>query len=596
MNAASTHSAKPALRWLLRRARTARLWIALSVSLGFGSGVLLIAQAALIAHLLQAVFIDARPRSELTGTFVLFAMVVAGRALMAWAREIAGFQAGARVRTDVRRDLLAHMTAAGPALIRQEQTGALASTVVEQVEALHNFFAHYLPQLGLAVLIPVSIVAVVFPVSWTAGAILAGTAPLIPLFMVLIGMGAESISQRQFQALSRMSGHFLDVLQGLPTLKRFRRSKAEAERVAKVSHDYRLRTMSVLRVAFLSSAVLEFFSSVSIALVAVYLGTHFLGYIDFGSYGSPLTLGAGLFILVLAPDFYLPLRELGTHYHARAEAAGAAEAILQILDTPLPAQAAAIDTAGIAKPIEIVFDDVGFAYASRPPYLFQNVSFTVRSGEKLTLAGASGVGKSTLLNLLMGFEQPSQGTITINGTPLSRISHRDWRNQLAWVGQQPLLFYGSLRDNIRLGRPEAGGPAIRAAARAAKVLEFADRMPQGLDTPVGEKGHRLSRGQAQRVALARAFLADTPLLLLDEPTAGLDAANERLVVEAIDRLSHGRTVIMVTHRMANVRDNDRILTLAGGGIAEDGCYRDLMAARGPLFNLLQSPVEARNHG
>ena len=596
MNSTSTHSSKPALRWLLRRGRTARLWIALSVSLGFGSGVLLIAQAALIAQLLQAVFIDARPRSELTSTFVLFAMVVAGRALMAWAREMAGFQAGARVRTDVRRDLLAHMTAAGPALTRQEQTGALASTVVEQVEALHNFFAHYLPQLGLAVLIPVSIVAVVFPVSWTAGAILAGTAPLIPLFMVLIGMGAESISQRQFQALSRMSGHFLDVLQGLPTLKRFQRSKAEAKRVAKVSHDYRLRTMSVLRVAFLSSAVLEFFSSVSIALVAVYLGTHFLGYIDFGSYGSPLTLGAGLFILVLAPDFYLPLRELGTHYHARAEAAGAAEAILQILNTPLPAQAAAVDTVCMAKPIEIVFDDVGFAYASRPPYLFQNVAFTVRPGEKLTLAGASGVGKSTLLNLLMGFEQPSQGTIAINGTPLARISHQDWRNQLAWVGQQPLLFHGSLGDNIRLGRPEAGAPAIRAAARAAKVLEFADRMPQGLDTPVGEKGHRLSRGQAQRVALARAFLADAPVLLLDEPTAGLDAANERLVVEAIDRLSHGRTVIMVTHRMANVRDNDRILTLAGGGIAEDGCYRDLMAARGPLFNLLQSPVEARNHG
>lgn len=595
MNAASTHSSKPALRWLLRRARTARLWIALSVTLGFGSGVLLIAQAALIAHLLQAVFIDALPRSELTRSFVLFAMVVAGRALMAWAREMAGFQAGARVRARVRRDLLAHMTAAGPALTRQQQTGALASTVVEQVEALHNFFAHYLPQLGLAVLIPVSIVAVVFPVSWTAGAILAGTAPLIPLFMVLIGMGAESISQRQFQALSRMSGHFLDVLQGLPTLKLFRRSKAEAERVAKVSHDYRLRTMSVLRVAFLSSAVLEFFSSVSIALVAVYLGTHFLGYIDFGSYGSPLTLGAGLFILVLAPDFYLPLRELGTHYHARAEAAGAAEAIMQILDAPLPAQAAAVPSARIAKPIEIVFDDVGFAYASRPPYLFQNVSFTVRSGEKVTLVGASGVGKSTLLNLLMGFEQPSQGTIAINGAPLSKISHQDWRNQLAWVGQQPVLFYGSLRDNIRLGRPEAGAPAIRAAARAAKVLEFADRMPQGLDTPVGEKGHRLSRGQAQRVALARAFLADAPLLLLDEPTAGLDAANERLVVEAIDRLSHGRTVIMVTHRMANVQDSDRILTLAGGSIAEDGCYRDLMAARGPLFNLLQSPVEARSH-
>ena len=583
------HSAKPALRWLFRSAHTARLWIALSVGLGFGSGLLLIAQAALIAHLIHAVYIEALPRSELTRYFVLFAMVVAGRAVMAWAREIAGFQAGTRVRAEVRRRLLEHMTAAGPAFTRRQQTGALASTVVEQVEALHNFFAHYLPQLGLAVLMPLSIAAVVFPISWTAGAILVGTAPLIPLFMVLIGMGAESISQRQFQALARMSAHFLDVLQGLPTLKIFQRSKAEADRVATVSRAYRQRTMRVLRVAFLSSAVLEFFSSVSIALVAVFLGTHFLGYINFGTYGSPLTLGAGLFILILAPDFYLPLRELGTHYHARAEAAGAAEEIMRIMQAPIREQQSTPHAPGAAHPLDIVFDNVGFTFKDQDRYVLQNVSFSVRPGEKVTLAGASGEGKTTILNLLLGFYEPTAGAIRINGTPLTRISSQEWRNQLAWVGQQPVLFYGSLRDNIRLGRPEADDTAIMAAARAAKVLEFADRMPGGLDTPVGEKGHRLSRGQAQRVALARAFLADAPLLLLDEPTAGLDATNERLVVAAIDTLSHGRSVVMVTHRMANVQETDRVLTLSGGSIVEDGSYRDLVAARGALFNLLHRP-------
>ena len=592
MKTASMHSAKPALKWLFRRTHTARLWIALSVGLGFGSGLLLIAQAALIGHLIHAVFIEALPRAELTRFFVLFAMVVAGRAVMAWAREIAGFQAGARVRAEVRLRLLEHMTAAGPAFTRRQQTGALASTVVEQVEALHNFFAHYLPQLGLAVLMPLSIAVVVFPISWTAGAILVGTAPLIPLFMVLIGMGAESISQRQFQALARMSAHFLDVLQGLPTLKIFQRSKAEADRVATVSRAYRQRTMRVLRVAFLSSAVLEFFSSVSIALVAVFLGTHFLGYITFGTYGSPLTLGAGLFILILAPDFYLPLRELGTHYHARAEAAGAAEEIMRILREPTREQQSKANAPGVAQPLDIVFDNVSFTFKNQDRHVLQNVSFSVRPGKKVTLVGASGEGKTTILNLLLGFYDPSEGAIRINGTPIADISPQDWRNQLAWVGQQPVLFYGSLRDNIRLGRPEANDTAIRAAASAAKVLEFADRMPEGLDTPVGEKGHRLSRGQAQRVALARAFLADTPLLLMDEPTAGLDAANERLVVAAIDTLSQGRSVVMVTHRMANVQETDRVLSLSGGGIAEDGSYRDLMAARGTLFNLLQRPEEA----
>jgi ATP-binding cassette subfamily C protein CydD len=244
-----------------------------------------------------------------------------------------------------------------------------------------------------------------------------GSAPLIPLFMVLIGMGAESISQRQFQALARMSAHFLDVLQGLPTLKLFQRSTAEAERVAMVSRAYRQRTMRVLRVAFLSSAVLEFFSSVSIALVAVFLGTHFLGYINFGTYGSPLTLGAGLFILILAPDFYLPLRELGTHYHARAEAAGAAEEIMRILRAPVRAKPSAASRPKLSKPLAIVFDKVSFTFKDQDHHVLQNVSFSVRAGEKLTLVGASGEGKTTILNLLLGFYDPTGGAIRIDGTP-----------------------------------------------------------------------------------------------------------------------------------------------------------------------------------
>jgi len=595
MNPPSAHTSKPALGWLFRRARTARLWILLTVGLGFGSGLLLIVQASLTARIIHGVYIESQPRAELTPAFLLFALVVLGRAVLAWAREAAGFKAGARVRTDVRRLLLDHLTTAGPALTARHEAGALTSILVEQVEALHNFFARYLPQLALAVLIPLSILAVVFPVSWTAGIILTATAPLIPLFMVIVGMGAESISQRQFQALSRMSAHFLDVLQGLPTLKLFQRSQGAVQHVADVSREYRRRTMRVLRIAFLSSAVLEFFSSISIALVAVYLGTRYLGYVTFGTYGSPLTLAAGLFILVLAPDFYLPLRELGTHYHARAEAAGAAEEIMQVLRTAAAAPPVAETAAAIAVPVEIAFEQVRFAYDEESREVLQAVNFTVRAGEKMTLVGASGDGKSTLLSLLMGFYRPTGGRITINSRPLEMVSLLAWRRQLAWVGQQPVLFHGSLRDNIRLGRPEADEGAVQAAAQAAEVLEFADRMPQGLDTPVGEKGHRLSRGQAQRVALARAFLADPAVLLLDEPTAGLDSRNERLVAAAIAAVGRGRTIIMATHRMAHVRDTDRVLTLQGGTIVEDGPYRDLMAARGPLYQLLHPPREVGDH-
>ena len=295
------------------------------------------------------------------------------------------------------------------------------------------------------------------------------------------------------------------------------------------------------------------------------------------------------------PDFYLPLRELGTHYHARAEAAGAAEEIMQVLQAPATMPPATKTDTRLAPPIEIAFEQVCFGFEDSTTEVLRNVHFRVRPGEKITLAGASGEGKSSLLSLLMGFYRPTGGTITINGRPLEALSLRHWRRQLAWVAQQPVLFHGSLRDNIRLGRPEADESTIQAAAQAAKVLEFADRMPRGLDTQVGEKGHRLSRGQAQRVTLARAFLADRPVLLLDEPTAGLDSLNERLVVAAIETVGRGRTVIMVTHRMAHVRDADRVLTMQNGTIAEDGHYRDLIAARGPLFQLLQPPREVDDH-
>ncbi len=586
MDSISAHTSKTARRWLFRQAGRARGWVALAAAQGVAAGLLLIVQAALVAGIIHGVFIAGMPHAELGSRFGMLVAVVGLRALLAWGREVAGFRAGARVRSAVRRTLVERLFSAGPGLTRRQAGGALASSVMEQVEALHNFYAFYLPQLALAVLVPSAILIAVFPVSWAAGAILLFTAPLIPLFMILVGMGAESISQKNFQALSRLSAQFLDLLRGLPSLRRFDRSRDATARVAAVSEDYRRHTMQVLRVAFLSSAVLEFFSSVSIALVAVYLGTSYLGYLNFGTYGNPLTLADGLFILILAPDYFFPLRELGTHYHARAEAAGAAEEILKVLDWPPPATLPTEAPRELTPPVEIQFRDVRLEFEARGKNVLAGVDFTLRPGEQVALVGPSGAGKTTILNLLLGFEQPDGGEILVGGRSLAGLDIEAWRRQLAWIGQQPALFHGTLRENIRLGRPRAGDDAVEAAARTARVTEFSRRLPDGLDTRIGEMASNLSRGQAQRVALARAFLKDAPLLLLDEPTAGLDLQNEQLVLEALQALCRNRTVLTVSHRLASIRAADRVLVINGGQIVEAGRYDELLAARGRLYAMI----------
>ncbi len=576
---------KESLRWLFKRAGTARIWVILAVGLGLGSGILLIAQARLLANIVHGAFMDNLSRHVLWPYFVALFGVVMVRAVLGWGREVAGFHAGAKVREEVRMSLMEHIFTLGPAFTSRQRTGALASTAMEHVEGLNDFYAFYLPQLALAVMIPVAILAFVFPLSWVAGVLLLVTAPLIPLFMILVGMGAESISQRHFQALARISAHFLDVLQGITTLKLYDRSRGEEKNVAKVSSDYRQRTMSVLRIAFLSSAVLEFFSSIAIALVAVYLGMSYLGYINFGDYGKPLTLAGGLFILLLAPDFYLPLRELGTHYHARAEAVGAAEEILKILMIPSPdisGKAIALDTPG---PVNIHCRDLYLAYEEGKRPALHGVSFQLKYGDKVALVGASGAGKTTILNLLLGFMDPDQGSIMVNETPLADLPPESWRQHLGWIGQNPILFHGTIRDNIRLGRPQASEDELEQAARSARVLDFVQHLPEGLDTLVGEQGLGLSRGQAQRVALARAFLKDALILLLDEPTSGLDSENERLVMSALEKLSSGRTVLMLTHRLANIEKADRIMVLEEGRIVEQGTYAELIEAGGVFQRL-----------
>jgi ATP-binding cassette, subfamily C, bacterial CydCD len=574
---------KNALRWLRRQSRAARRWLLISIVLGLAGGLLIVAQAWLISRIVHGTFMGGFDGGRAKPLFIALIVVVALKAVIAWGREIAGFQAGAAVRGQVRRDLSAHLVAVGPAGLNPLPAGRLVSNALEQVEALHNFVARYVPQLALAALLPLLMLVFIFPICWATGTILLVTAPLIPLFMILVGMGAESISQRHFQALARMSAHFLDVLQGLPTLKLFSRSKAQAATIQAVSGQYRRRTMAVLRVAFISSAVLEFFSSIAIALVAVYLGMYYLGYLDFGDYGRPIDFASGFFILLLAPDFFLPLRELGAHYHARADAVGATEEILKIFDLPAAAaQPLAVRTT-TGAPETIRFESVSVQYGAPSRPGLDAVSLTCKRGERIAVVGASGAGKSTMIHLLLGFIQPTEGRILIDGVPLNAFSQSDWRRQTAWIGQNPMLFSGTVSENIGLAHPDAGDGPIEAAARHAGVMEFTAKKESGLDTEVGEQGKRLSMGQAQRVALARAFLKDAPLLLLDEPTASLDTRTEAQILAELDRWGRGRTIFMATHRPAPLTLADRILILEQGRLVADGSYAELRRTHGDLL-------------
>ncbi len=548
-------------RWLLARARPVRGLMGLAAGCGVGNGALQIAQAALLAYVISAAVMQGASLQTLLPAFAALLVVYLLRALLAWGMETSAVAASERVKQSLRLELFRKVADLGPVRTAEYQAGALAAAVMEQVEAVGGFYARYLPQVAVAVSVPLLILIVVFPVNWLAGAILLLTAPLIPVFMALVGMSAAARSREQMQALSRMGGYFLDRVQGLPTLKLFRQDKRERSRIAEVSNAFRQRTMKVLRIAFLSSAVLEFFSSLAIAMLAIYIGFALLGFFAWGPAGE-LTLFTGLFILLLAPDFFQPLRQLAAFYHDRASALGAAGEIASLLDRPVPPQPERPLPIPIKGAPRLALDRVSLHFPGRARPALQDFSLSLAPGERVALVGPSGVGKSTVINLLLGLVQPDSGTVSINGVDLADADTDAIAHASAWLGQRAHIFHGTIRDNIRLARPEADDAAIQRAAERARVNEFSDVMPQGLDTPVGERGFGLSGGQAQRVALARAILSDAPLLLLDEPTASLDPENERLVLERIAAFAReGRTVVIATHTAASMAFADRTIAM-----------------------------------
>ncbi|MER7758394.1 thiol reductant ABC exporter subunit CydD [Streptomyces sp. NPDC097619] len=545
---------KPIDPRLLRYARSTRRFLAAVVVLGLLGAGLVVGQAMLIAEIVVGAFQRDLDTTALRDPLLLLVAVSLGRALVAWLTELAAHRASAAVKSELRGRLLARATDLGPAHPGSRSTGSLITLATRGVDALDDYFSRYLPQLGLAVVVPVAVLARVVTEDWVSAAIIVGTLPLIPLFMVLIGWATQSRMDRQWRMLSRLSGHFLDVVAGLPTLKVFGRAKAQAESIRAITADYRRATLRTLRIAFLSSFALELLATLSVALVAVTIGMRLVH--------GDLDLYTGLVILILAPEAYLPLRQVGAQYHAAAEGLAAAEEIFEVLETPDPAPAGTRPVPDGPWPVRV--DGVSVHYPGRGTEALAPVSLTLEPGTCTALTGPSGAGKSTLLHVLLGFVTPTTGRVSVGDTALADLSPADWRRRIAWVPQRPHLFAGTIAENVRLARPEADDEDVTAALREAGAAEFVADLPRGAATELGEGGLGLSAGQRQRLALARAFLADRPVVLLDEPTAALDGETEAGIVEAVRRLAVGRTVLLVVHRPALLAVADRVVRLAPG--------------------------------
>jgi ATP-binding cassette subfamily C protein CydD len=576
---------KPGRR-LLQQVSTSWPVLILTVSLGLLAGLVTVGQARLLSHVVSRVFLQGHTLARVGTPLLGFLLLALLRAAAVWGSDLAAHRLADGAKRALRARLAAHLLDLGPAYSHGERSGELINTAVEGVEALDAYFRQYLPQVALAALVPLAVLLFIFPYDWVSGLVLLLTAPLIPTFMVLIGSAAEALTRRQWASLGRMSAHFLDVLQGLATLKHLGRSREQIEAIARISDRFRQATMGVLRVAFLSALVLEMVATLSTAVVAVQVGLRLLyGYLSFEQ---------AFFVLILAPEFYLPLRLLGSRFHASVEAASAAERIWEILDArPRLRARAGIDGLGDAPPLRVstsplLFDDVYYAYEQGRRPALHGVSFRLDPGEIVALVGPSGSGKTTVAYLLLGFLAPDRGTITLGESPgnppgglrLADLPPGLWRQQVAWVPQDPYLFYGTVAQNLRLARPAATMDELVWAARQAHAHTFIQALPRGYDTLIGERAARLSGGQAQRLALARAFLKDAPLLILDEATANLDPEVEVLVQEALGRLLRGKTALLIAHRLTTVYRADRILVLDGGHLVQQGEHAELLRRDG----------------
>jgi ATP-binding cassette subfamily C protein CydD len=577
-------------QWLKVQQKNVSKPITLAALAGVCNGLLLVLQSALLAFILHSLLIEKQSlfanlgylSFDLTAFFQgLFAIkllqtsaqnlllpalalvfvVMLLRSFSVYLFQTLGFEAAASVKSQLRENLLNKLPVLEPGYLKQHQSGELAATLLEQIEALEPYFSRYCPQQLIIAILPLLMIVCVWTVNWVAAVIFLVAFPLVIFFMAIIGISAAVASRNQFLAMARMGGYFLDRLQGLPTLKLFGQAQRELEHITHVADDFRGTTMKVLRIAFLSSTVLEFFSALGIALIAVYVGLGLLGKIDFGP-AKHINLQQALFVLLIAPEFFMPLRQLAAFYHDRASALGAADLLLKLSDAPqlnlessknhpsLENSEFCLELQNVTK----VYDDRAVLHA---------INLQIKPLEKIALVGESGAGKTTLLKLLLGLEIATEGNVLINGLS---ITPDVIGANIAWIGQGSSIFYGTIEENMSLFNSAYSEDEIKQAAVAAGVTEFSGNLEQGLKTIIGERGYGLSGGQIQRIALARAFLKNSPIVLLDEPTSHLDEENKAVLLDVIDNLFKDKTLIIATHDPSVMARMSKQIIIANGVI------------------------------
>jgi thiol reductant ABC exporter CydD subunit len=539
---------------LVANTRPVRSYLVLSVLLGAVAAAAVLLQAWLLAGVVTTAIEKRVGLDVLAAPLLALLVVVLVRAGLAWAVEVTAHRSAVRTRSTLRRDLLTHVVRLGPQWLLGRGTARLETLATRGLDALDAYFARYLPQLVLAAVVPLTVVAVVAVEDPLSAVVIGVTLPLVPVFMALVGVGTRRRTAGRLVALQRLGGLFLDCVEGLGTLKVFGRGAAYAEVVGRQTEELRLESMATLRAAFLSSLVLELLSSLSVAVVAVEVGLRLLA--------GDLDLATGLFVLVLAPEAYLPLRRLGAQFHSSADGVAAARQVFEVLDTPpVAAGGNAVVPAGAP---ELRLDGVTVRFPGRSGPALDHLSLRVPPRRVVALTGPSGCGKSTAMHVLLGLVTPDSGRVAVGGVDLAAVDLADWRSRVAWVPQRPYVFAGSLADNIMLGRPHATTAQVARAVDAAGLRTLVDRLPHGLDTLLGERGHGVSAGERQRLALARAFLLDAPVLLLDEPTSNLDGETEAAIVSAVRAMAVGRTVVVAAHRPALVSLADQVVALDRG--------------------------------
>lgn len=572
---------------LLNLARKVVIPIASSVGFTTLGALAMILQAWLLSRAVSDAFIGGRTLTDLWSIFISLVAVVFVRGLLSFGAEYTSSRAAILVKSFLREQIFNRLFKKGLIELNRERSGELAMLSTQTVEALDAYFSQYLPQLMLCVLIPVSLLLVVFPADILSGLVLLFTAPLIPVFMILIGKGAESVTHKQFITLQRLSAQLLDSLQGITILKTLNQSKAQTAVVAETSKRYRETTMEVLRVTFLSSLVLELVGTIGTAIVAVQIGLRVLY--------SGMNFELAFFILLLAPEFYFPLRQLGMRFHAAASGVEAATRIFDFIDPfdkaePVEATTLSINPSDHIEKIE--FKNVAYQYSDSSDSRFrsgvQGINMVIQRGERVALIGPSGAGKSTIGHLLLRFIFPQMGDIFIDEVPLSYYSPIEWRKMVCWVPQAPQLFSGTLAENILVGRPGANTIEMREAARQACLEDWVTELPRGYNTVLGEGGLGVSGGQAQRIAIARAILKNAPVVILDEPTSHIDPILEQKVGESLKQFSDGRLMLTIAHKRSTILNSDRVYVIQQGRIVQSGKPHELASQNGMFTKLWQA--------